>query len=1068
MANIKTRKVPTFDPYDIKKSLVDLAEEYFNVQNVDLYESGFLGYVIQSLTHLTSDMLFQNALAYNEAFLIRANLPSSVYNIATQLDYDIQGTIPAYGNLRIIMPLSDDDMTVKIPVNAKVSAGNAPYKIKHNYYITKNDSGLNVLKQDITTGMISSVPYKVEMHSERPCLVFEAEIWQIEMYTHDFNFENTQLYVFYEETISGFDGSVHEVIVNIEGERYKEISSIYQANSNDKVYELILDPVSGNLTVKFGNGIYGYLPKDGAEALITVYTTKGIDGNISANTAKLTEKILNTNNGNIVNIISYNPLPIKNGYDGESLEDVKRHTIENISSAKRLVTEKDYKGFQGITGLTDVTALPVLMRRDVYGNEIDFFIVKYDENNTPIPTATIPVEMNNINNVIEQGDLLEYDGITYRSPFRVTYDDSYDIPLGRYSYSLSNLNISPNLFIEPQKEDILMGIRNTKVSLYPIDNKFVIIAEVYKLADMDAKKIKGEIQFEGLEKLELSLSKVYDDGVTCILSSDYIDFTEYELDPGSLNWTIYLYWDNLARDWNYRGDYDNEVSYAENDVVIFENKSYIAVADNTGQSLLNTDYWENLYNERLYNIYRGKSTLFRSGIPVDDEITSSTLSVDVPAMPSFEVYNINFKYYENLSDKCTFSVDVIKLSEEITSSNVSCVLTIDGNEYEMKLSQTQEDRITFITDYIPLTDFNIGTLDWTYSITYNSVTEHTFYGTIDILVSGKRPAEQTISSKPIEEEIPRIELVRLGLDSIEIEKNEDNTGYKFICNISKLTSNNSENIGAQLIIGNEIYNLTYVGDTPEDVAIFESEDIFVDSIALGLITFRIDLLYKGEAHSSYQQSAIFKHDLTPICFSNIAISCNGIQYAYGVPVIKQEYYDNNIDFIDTFVLNQIAQFREQFAQYKMLTDKINIKFVKTFGKTKNMQLNTYNPTSVIIYDDDFEIELPPKINVSIYVKRDTNSSINEIISECKNVLYTFLTLKAGFHSNIYRSEIARYLHNVVDDVQFCEVEEPTKDIVFNFNLNEIPKTYKDVLYQYCPEFIWFDKDKIEINVVLID
>lgn len=352
VANINTRKVPTFDPYDIKKSLVDLAEEYFKVQDVDLYESGFLGYIIQSLTHLTSDMLFQNALAYNEAFLIRASLPSSVYNIATQLDYDIKGTIPANGTIRIIMPLSDDDMNVKIPVNARVSAEGIPYKIKYNYYITKNDSGLNVLKQDVNTGTISNVLYKVEMHSERPCLVFEAEMQQIEIYTHEFNFENTQLYVFYEETISGFEGNVYDIIVNVNGERYKEISSIYQAGSDDKVYELVIDPVSGNLTIKFGNGIYGYLPKDGSEALITIYTTKGSAGNISANAAKLSEKILNTKNGSIVNVVSYNPLPIRNGYDGESLEEIKRHAIEHISSAKRLVSEKDYHGFQGITGLT--------------------------------------------------------------------------------------------------------------------------------------------------------------------------------------------------------------------------------------------------------------------------------------------------------------------------------------------------------------------------------------------------------------------------------------------------------------------------------------------------------------------------------------------------------------------------------------------------------------------------------------------------------------------------------------------------------------------------------------------
>jgi hypothetical protein len=64
--------------------------------------------------------------------------------------------------------------------------------------------------------------------------------------------------------------------------------------------------------------------------------------------------------------------------------------------------------------------------------------------------------------------------------------------------------------------------------------------------------------------------------------------------------------------------------------------------------------------------------------------------------------------------------------------------------------------------------------------------------------------------------------------------------------------------------------------------------------------------------------------------------------------------------------------------------------------------------------------------------------------------------------------MARFLHDVVDAVEFCEIMEPSQDIVYNFDIENMPSTYRDIVYKYCPEFIWFSKDKIEIEVNMID
>lgn len=292
MARIKTKNIPSFDPYDVKKELVELADNYFDVENLDLYESGFLGYYIQSLTHLTSDMLFQNAMAYNEAFMIRALLPSSVYNIATQFDYKIDVATPAQGNFTIMIPLPQEDLLVKIPFGSNIDAEGIPYRVKYDYYVSKDSSGITITSHDPTTGIVQDVKYSIELHNKTVTLVFDIVMWQIEVYFHEINIEDPRLYVFYEEYLSGFTGSIYDIFVSIEGERYKEIPSIYQAKSDERVYELLYDAVNNALTIKFGNGIYGYLPKDGATGYVRLYTTLGANGNIVKEKATFADRLV--------------------------------------------------------------------------------------------------------------------------------------------------------------------------------------------------------------------------------------------------------------------------------------------------------------------------------------------------------------------------------------------------------------------------------------------------------------------------------------------------------------------------------------------------------------------------------------------------------------------------------------------------------------------------------------------------------------------------------------------------------------------------------------------------------
>lgn len=1036
--SIKTRELPSFDPFDIKKELVQLADNHFGVNNVDLYESGFLGYLIQSLTFLTSDMLYQNAMAYNEAFLKRSILPSSVTEIASQLDYKAQKTIPAEGPMTLAIPIIQDrEMLIKIPIGANVVANNITYKVKNNYYVEKNSRGIVVTTQNSETGLVQNIPHKIEMINKQLCIIFNVTIWQIEIFSYEFVVENPMLYVFYEETVGNYNGQLYKIIVNAESEIYTEVSSIYQAKPHNRYYEVKIDNVTPLITIKFGNGIYGYQPKAGAEALITVYTTLGVDGNIIAQSAKLTERIVDNISGQIVNVESYNPAAINNGQDKENIEDMKRHTIENISAAKRLVTNIDYYGFQGVTGLTNFKALPVLKKRDVIGNHIDVFSVLFDDKNKPIPTNTIPLLLPSIleenNTVLKQGEEIIHDGFRYISPFHIMLDTTYDIPVARYYYSLTNLLVTPLLFSRNVNEDILMGLRQVQAKIFDNTDQIVFIGEIFKLAEMDAGKIHGVLQIQGYEDIELEFSQQYDDKVTVNISSSYLDSTA--LPTSDFIWTVKLY-----------------------------------------------------YGDRFYNTYQGEWKLFEAGKIIDTNIIA-TVNSSLYINSFLDVESIIFKVNQN-TQSGYFEIIVKKLSNTdlggntINNSDINVNINILGDIYNANMTSVTSTRLVFTTQFINLSKFQVNVIEaLTVAVSYQDTIYNEYSSNIDVLTHGRRFLQTIVNDKPQLIDVPAIELVHLGLNEISIKKIDNS--YIFFFRISKMANNSANKISCKLMLENMMFDLsedimnefqgelteTETDPTPNNVnstVMFMSPPINSDTISFGNIPFKVELMYDGEMYSIYKQNTIFHYDLTEIIHSNVSRNPDDFySYVWSVPVIEKEYYTENIDYLDQYIFNEFARLCDAFKKYKMLTDRVNLKFARTFGNISNVFLNIYNPIPAKSYSDDFNMNIIPQIKVKVYIKKDARNDIPSIIEECKNVLYTFLQLKSNFHTNIYRSEMARFLHDTVDDLEFCEILLPTEDLVFDFHIEDIPRPRRVEIYKYCPEFIWFDKNKIDIDISLM-
>lgn len=348
------------------------------------------------------------------------------------------------------------------------------------------------------TGLVEEVPYNIEMHDGDITIVFGIQIWQVNIYTYDLEIDNPVLYQFYKTTVTGFEGELYKVIVDIEDEKYKEINSIYQATYDGREYEMSYSPSNGDeeskLTIKLGNGIYGYQPKAGATGHITIYTTLGAKGNIASGIARFDERLINTldTSEGEIQVLSTNKLAIQNGRDAETLQEIKRHTVESISAAKRLVTQDDYKGYAGVTGLTNIIAMPMLNRRDVVGNDITIYNALYDDNFDLVPTASIPVRLDSSIARIDKGSkIVGFDGNEYCCPFDIVYDNSYDVPTTQYIYNLASTKVAPILFTDTTPDDVEMAVRMAQARVYPNTHELVYTIEIVKLDTMKVDNISA-------------------------------------------------------------------------------------------------------------------------------------------------------------------------------------------------------------------------------------------------------------------------------------------------------------------------------------------------------------------------------------------------------------------------------------------------------------------------------------------------------------------------------------------------------------------------------------------------
>lgn len=355
--------------------------------------------------------------------------------------------------------------------------------------------------------------------------------------------------------------------------------------------------------------------------------------------------------------------------------------------------------------------------------------------------------------------------------------------------------------------------------------------------------------------------------------------------------------------------------------------------------------------------------------------------------------------------------------------------------------------------------------------------------------------------------LPAIDRVYMTVANVNVKwdswKDEDNftvDGYNITVEINKLESVDINKVNCQFSIGfgnvtfdymsisnfsdssieyqfRVPYNPEYIldGSTYYKVVLqykFDIEDIDEDTTGNDISETGNEIeVTESKIFSpfaTYSGYLIFKRRFSELMWCNVepVEGFSDTHYKiYRIPVIDREYYENNSEYLENKIFYQLAELDAKTINYKMLTNKINFKFAKTIGATGNLKYND-NIESIdeSLKYNGWTCDLPPTISLRITVSKESKRTKNDIINDCKQTVLSFLQLKAGFETKIIRSEIARYIHDTIDDVISCEVLTPEKDILYMFTDNELPRD-KDTMLSYNPEFIWIDADKIYVTVV---
>ena len=397
----------------IRNQLVQFAQQYLDLGNMDIQKTSYLAYLIDILSILSANQLFYDSTIYKEFFMVDAQMSESVQNLASWIGYTVPKASPASVNILFTIPLtfSVSQVNFNFPKYFKCKAGEIPFTIEGSYnsndsatnvsmnllklkniYGTSPTNSGNIINNSILTVRDYNGYYRpVYLSSDRKSCAFSLPFKQEEVIVQSYMIPDTLgLNQFYNITVE-YTGQVSEIevwlcspsygqklntagsavdgildpatwdpnstIIDTAGQKCSFVkwaestNGVYTMSARAEQYTWVGSYDKGQIF--FGNGIVGKQPTPGSVCVVQLHVTQGSSGNVISNTIISGDPLyLDIGAGRTSNI-NYSCLNYEASVGGKdilSTAEIKQNAIVNLSSKERLVSDNDYDNIQTIIG----------------------------------------------------------------------------------------------------------------------------------------------------------------------------------------------------------------------------------------------------------------------------------------------------------------------------------------------------------------------------------------------------------------------------------------------------------------------------------------------------------------------------------------------------------------------------------------------------------------------------------------------------------------------------------------------------------------------------------------------
>jgi len=473
----------------IRLQMIEYMKGYLELESVDLTKSAFLSYMVDTISTLTSNLLFYQTSVYKEFFLTKAQLPESILNLAAFLGYRPSAASYATANVLVTIPFGFDlaageELSFMIPYDVNMPETSFNFYADNviftpDYKTTITVIGNTAVEVEVEKdGNIYNLPVNIDTTANNE-FSFLLPIRQYKTTVQEFQLDSDLVDYQFTDIAVPFEGKLSDITVGVKPPEstlvtnYTPFDSLYLMTSDDTGY--VYRRTGDGIKIFFGNNLIGKQPPAGSTIIVTIQETEGSDGNVIAGSIVKGSRIYAVQDGRtqVVNYSAINVAPASGGSDEEDLEDTRQNAIDSITSLGRLVSEPDYSHANVVIPNSPLAgnSIPILKRSDLKVNEIQLYTTLLFGNDI-VPTRNTKYEISEEITDVPRNTVVTVDETDYYTLFDMTIENINSVAY--YHYIMHEINVVPNRLSVATGESFSMSANGLQVQKIGNNAKFTL------------------------------------------------------------------------------------------------------------------------------------------------------------------------------------------------------------------------------------------------------------------------------------------------------------------------------------------------------------------------------------------------------------------------------------------------------------------------------------------------------------------------------------------------------------------------------------------------------------------